>query len=46
MSAYSDWKCGALTDEEYASWGAEFNRRERAYEYEQEYYDEENDEEE
>ena len=32
MSAYSDWRAGALTDEEYEQWGAQFNNEERAYE--------------
>lgn len=29
MSAYSDWKCGALTDEEFYSLTARENRRDR-----------------
>ena len=30
MSIYSDYKCGALTDEEFRSLAAEENRREKA----------------
>lgn len=43
MSAYSDWKCGAMTDEEFDSWGAEFNAEERyyaAHEFDEPYDDE------
>ena len=38
MSAYSDWKCGALTDEEYNSYCAWEEARDRYYE-EREMYD-------
>lgn len=35
MSAYSDWKCGALTDDEYRSY-CEWEDRRDKYLYEQE----------
>lgn len=34
MSAYSDWKCGALSDAEYRAMMAEEDRRDRAAEEE------------
>lgn len=37
MSIYSDHKCGAITDEEFRSYAAEENRREKA-ELEELYY--------
>ena len=32
MSAFSDWKCGAITDEEFYSLTARENRRDKALE--------------
>ena len=47
MSIYSDYACGALTDEEFRSLGNYENRRERWYEEHRfDDYDEEEDEEE
>ena len=32
MSAFSDWKCGAITDDEFDAWGTRYNNQERYYE--------------
>ena len=40
MSAYSDWKCGALTDEEYRS-HCEWEERRDRYLYEKQFEEEE-----
>ena len=29
MSAYSEWRCGALSDEEFQQWGVSFNAAEK-----------------
>ena len=31
MSAFSDWKCGAMSDWEFEQWGIQFNAEERYY---------------
>ena len=44
MSAYSDWKCGALSDDEYAFCCAWEDARDKAYEdamYDRDYDEEE-----
>ena len=42
MSAYSDWKCGAITEEEYNDYCRWEDNRDRAYE-EVDYYDKDED---
>ena len=32
MSAYSDYECGAMTDEEFSSWGRRENAKEQDFE--------------
>ena len=31
MSAYSEWKCGALSDNEFQQWGVSYNAQEKAH---------------
>lgn len=31
MSAFSDWKCGAMTDDEFDQWGIRYNAQEKYY---------------
>lgn len=40
MSAYSDWKCGALSDEDYTAYCNREAAMDKAYEYYEGPYDE------
>lgn len=46
MSAYSDWKVGAITDEEYKSFSRWECERDNDYPEDYDYYDDEEDEDE